>query len=131
MEIKDTKEKIEVMQAYVDGEQIQFSPVGKEQWVDASHIMRMSWNWEENDYRIKPVPKYRPYNSAEEINNDFKLHGPLVKSAFNQFFNLIMIDADRGVVIGDTNGNNFRSYENLYKSYKWSDGTPCGVKIEE
>lgn len=46
-----TKEKIEVMQAYESGEQIQISNADKNEWGD---IEDPSWNWVMYKYRIKP-----------------------------------------------------------------------------
>lgn len=69
--MKTTKEKIEVMQAYVDGKQIQvwLSTTG---WTDI--VREPCWEWSDCDYRIKPEPKeptYRPYESVEEMVADY------------------------------------------------------------
>jgi hypothetical protein len=52
-----TKEKIEVIQAYLDGKQIQVLDGGN--WVDYIHFVRWEpvWQWGEFDYRVKPVPE--------------------------------------------------------------------------
>lgn len=47
-----TKERIAIMQAYVDGEKIEAYWHGH--WYEISEFE--NWNWEENDYRIKPIP---------------------------------------------------------------------------
>lgn len=46
-----TQEKIEVMQAYESGEQIQIANADKNEWRD---IEDPSWNWAMYKYRIKP-----------------------------------------------------------------------------
>ncbi len=46
-----TQEKIEVMQAYESGEQIQIANADKNEWGD---IEDPSWNWGMYKYRIKP-----------------------------------------------------------------------------
>ena len=50
-----TKEKIEVMQAYVDGKQIQIRAAGnnKRDWEDFN-FGEPCWDWYETEYRIKP-----------------------------------------------------------------------------
>lgn len=48
-----TKEKIAVMQAYVDGKKIQFARKNKEDWEDYSTGEPL-WAWSMFDYRIKP-----------------------------------------------------------------------------
>jgi hypothetical protein len=52
MTIEETKEAIKVMQAYVDGERIEFKMNGD--WVEATTPI---WSWRIEDYRIaKPEP---------------------------------------------------------------------------
>lgn len=53
-----TKEKIEVMQAYLDGKQIQFREFplnGREKWMDLTG--EPAWKWGTYEYRIKPEPR--------------------------------------------------------------------------
>ena len=47
---EQTAECIKVMQAYVDGKQIEYSAGGK-----FEPINDPNWNWWENDYRIKQI----------------------------------------------------------------------------
>ena len=51
MNREDTKKAIEVMQAYVDGEQIEAKQEGSD-WRPSFPI----WDWGPNDYRVKPKP---------------------------------------------------------------------------
>lgn len=55
----NTKEKIEVMQAWLDGKTIQLKTKGHREWTDwvfrgADDTDEPSWRWDEYDYRIKP-----------------------------------------------------------------------------
>lgn len=50
--MKTTKEMIEVMQAYDRGEAVQLK--SPDNWLD---VCCPSWNWNENDYRVKPKTK--------------------------------------------------------------------------
>ena len=71
MTIEETKERIAVMQAYVDGKQIQgMCSDGK--WV---YVPEPSWSINEN-FRIKPEPKYRPFKDAEECWQEMLKHQP-------------------------------------------------------
>ena len=47
----NTDEMIEVMQAYVRGEEIEISDADKDEWED---IKKPSWNWMRYNYRVKP-----------------------------------------------------------------------------
>lgn len=49
------REKIEVMQAFERGEEIECATAGYDTcW---HYVKTPSWNWKETDYRIKPKPK--------------------------------------------------------------------------
>ena len=48
------REKIETMQAFERGEEIEVSYVNKEKWSDISNP---DWSWGAYNYRIKPKPK--------------------------------------------------------------------------
>lgn len=55
-----TKEKIEVMQAFVDGKTIQYKQKLSNQWHEWLHWDEEPyWSWSDTDYRIKPEPKIR------------------------------------------------------------------------
>lgn len=56
IDCEDTKRKIEVMQAFVDGRKIevQFNGVGQIQIWDVG--VEPVWNWEKHDFRIASVP---------------------------------------------------------------------------
>ena len=48
------REKIEVMQAFERGEEIEVSYVKQDKWTD---IANPDWSWVAYNYRIKPKPK--------------------------------------------------------------------------
>ena len=48
------REKIETMQAFERGEEIEVSDYGYEEW---RTVNNPSWSWNVNKYRIKPKPK--------------------------------------------------------------------------
>jgi hypothetical protein len=60
MNIEQTKEAIKVMQAFVDGKEVQSMYDGKWSLV---HVPR--WNWDDTQYRIKPTPVLRPWTADE------------------------------------------------------------------
>jgi hypothetical protein len=61
MNIEETKEAIRVMQAYVDGKEVEaFSPCQKWERVSAPR-----WGWDDNQYRIKFTATLRPWTADE------------------------------------------------------------------
>jgi hypothetical protein len=60
MNIKQTKEAIRIMQAFVDGKELQSMYDGK--WAS---VTTPRWNWDDTLYRIKPTPVLRPWTSHE------------------------------------------------------------------
>jgi hypothetical protein len=60
MNIEQTKEAIRVMQAFVDGKEVQSMYDGK--WASVT-VPR--WNWDDTQYRIKPTPVLRPWTADE------------------------------------------------------------------
>ena len=55
MNREETKAAIEVMQAYVDGAEIEFANIGEDEW--AKKTLHMMWDWVHYRYRIKPKPR--------------------------------------------------------------------------
>lgn len=61
MNIEETKEAIRVMQAYVDGKEVQCLAPYKE-WMAIDYP---SWNFTSYTYRIKPTATLRPWTADE------------------------------------------------------------------
>jgi hypothetical protein len=59
----NTEEKIKIMQAYVDGEIIQFRSLShpNDPWSEVEHRYKdcddLEWMWGDYEYRIKPKPR--------------------------------------------------------------------------
>ena len=60
MNIEQTKEAIRVMQAFVDGKEVELWYGGKWSLVDVP-----TWNWDDTQYRIKPTATFRPWTADE------------------------------------------------------------------
>lgn len=58
-----TAEKIAVMQAYLDGKQIQFN--NNNEWKDWTIPLEPTWNWVDYDFRIKPEEKPKRMTSRQ------------------------------------------------------------------
>lgn len=138
MTIEETKERIAVMQAYVDGKQIQLQlPDGK--WAG---IPNPDWVTDAN-YRIKPEPKYRPFKDADECWQEMLKHEPFgwVKEKDNKpSYRLLACisenneapvcfasygSVNRGVVIHSSS-----QFGKMFNAFTFADGAPFGVKEE-
>jgi len=61
MNIEETKEAIRVMQAYVDGKEVQYKvPIGE--WISTD---QPAWNFVGYIYRVKSTAKLRPWTADE------------------------------------------------------------------
>lgn len=131
---EETKERIAVMQAYVDGKQIQLQlPDGK--WAE---IPDPDWCTNAN-YRVKPRSKYRPFKDADECWQEMLKHQPFgwVKTIANipELHNIsaIFLSAEFPVLLCiDLEEGEAREYllklSKMYDLYTFADGTPFGVK---
>ena len=61
MNIEETKEAIRVMQAFVDGKEVQYEVPNKE-WITTD---QPAWNFISYNYRIKPTATLRPWTADE------------------------------------------------------------------
>lgn len=128
MDRKETAERIKIMQAFVDGKQIEFKDcMGR--WCEAKNPL---WNWDsEGKYRIKPEPKYHPFLNAEECWQEMKKHEPFgwVKDKQDGHYALITAveDGARATGLNGVIGWNFTT---LKKYFDFADGTPFGIKVE-
>ena len=119
-------EQISIMNAYQDGKTIEQKRCDETKWEILEYVEDYPFDFVMNEYRIKPVTKYRPYESVEEAFNDAKKHGFWMKhkssgricfsTRFLEERNTIYINSQASVCgLGD---------------YIWlDDGSPCGVKI--
>lgn len=129
----ETVERIKVMQAFVEGKQIQYKD-SDGNWKDVNDPMWSSVN----EYRIKPESKYRPFANAEECWREMQKHQPfgwIKKTCGHCNFLHIMELYSTGILIN--NVDSFGSFRNLIKTYDsafaettFADGTPFGIKEE-
>ena len=50
----NTKEKIEIMLACLDEKKIQYKSKSETTWLEWNSSKEPSWDWSQNEYRIKP-----------------------------------------------------------------------------
>ena len=124
-----TEDYIKVMQAYVEGKQIQYDDYGI--WID---IDDPDWDWHNCDYRIKPENKCRPYRDVEECWQEMLQHRPFgwIKSNEDGHYAMVTtVDNVEGEKYIAISGNNLWSFDDTMNNYTFADGTPFGINIEE
>ena len=133
-----TQEKIEVMQGFVDGKQIEFTEVERDNWREyPQDLIAPSWNWERNNYRIKPEKKYRPYTDANEMIADGakrfvvgdwpSIVMPMIWVRFKDANAPYLVCGylSSSVAIGVARP----SFSELLDDYTYLDGSPCGKEM--
>ena len=130
---EEAKELSPIIQAYGEGKIIQYrSDVG---WIDLEDDI--SFVEFPSLYRIKPVPKYRPFRTQEECWNEMLKHQPFgfVKSKVKGYFHHIGLvqwssELEDVMVTFATSEQLARSSRSLFEDFIFADGTPFGIKEE-
>ena len=120
-------EQIAIMTAYLDCKTIEQKRYDRTEWESIVYDEDFQFDFVMNEYRIKPVPKYRPYKSVEEAFNEAKKHEFWTKEISTGF--IINVGAFgenfEDIYINGYNQNNFLD------KFVWADdNSPCGIKIE-
>lgn len=126
---EEVKSVMNIIQAFADGKTIQAIDPYDDEWCNQTKL-----NFEalfEGQYRIKPELKYRPFKDAQECWQEMQKHQPLgftkFKNAKSGYYMVTFIAS--GAIVG-MNNTPF-SYEDMFDSYAFADGTPFGIKEEE
>ena len=84
------------------------------------------------EYRIKPESKYRPFSNAEECLAEMQKHQPFGWITYRcAFFHVIYIE-DKLIGYGSACGTILHTkFNDALEQFKFADGLPFGVKIEE
>lgn len=113
------KELLPVMQAYANGEVIQFCRKTPEpHWVDVQSDDLIEFREDASQYRIKPEPKYRPFKNAKECFEEMLKHQP---------FGWVKCKNEDCYMVHIEINNNF-DFKFCFKEYVFTDGTPFGIK---
>ena len=121
------KKLTEILQAYLNGKEIEFYSSILNKWMPAS--MASIRNLIENidKYRIKPEVKYRPFKNLKECLEEMQCHIPYgwIKTDNNVHRLITLLDEDR-ILIG--NQENSWTYEGIFECFTFMDGKPFGVR---
>ena len=135
MKREEAKRRAELYSALAKGKSVQVQGIDGS-WVDVD-IDKLNYFIETPIFRIKPEPKYRPFESQEECWNEMLKHQPfgwakskkgerhfsigsvLWDNDFNDVFVTFAFDGMLG-----------RSSKSVFEDFTFDDGTPFGIKEE-
>ena len=125
MDRNQAKELLPVIKAFSEGKVIE-TKTGSG-WIS---IENMSFAGNPDSYRIKPEPKFRPFANAEECWQEMMKHQPFgwvkLKDLYINIANVTICS----ITFADNEARDV-NYEQAFKNYTFTDGTPFGVKLEE
>ena len=120
-------EQIAIMKAFEDGKTIEVKRYDETKWESIVYIDNYQFDFVSNEYRIKPVPKYRPYESVDEAFKEAKKHGFWMQNVDRMYLRFIdgfHINKNSDIFICDY------CVDDILDMFVWADdGSPCGVKI--
>ena len=100
-----------IIQAFAEGKTIQAA--GGRGWYDVYNI-----NFNSCKYRIKPEPKYRPFNDAEECWQEMQKHQP---------FGWVKYKEEKKYTTY-CNINSNCGFQADFEDFNFADGAPFGIK---
>ena len=117
---QEVQAKLPIIMAFAEGKTIQTWDESK--WVDLDEAAFCAST---GIYRIKPEPKYRPFENQEECWQEMQKHQPFgwVKNECGNIFNIIAIFKE-SIKLNESSHH----YSDLCKQFKFMDGTPFGIK---
>ena len=121
---EEAKELLPIIQAFAEGKTIEvLHPNGE--WTESDKVY---FNLPPNHYRIKPVPKYRPFKSQKECWEEMHKHPDFGWGLDNvgEYVNLSRILSE-GIYF--TKGGSF-DFSKALKGLRFTDCVPFGIKEE-
>ena len=120
---EEAKKFLHIIKAFAEGKIIQYKNKYKSEWVETECPVWIK----EAEYRVKPEPNYRPFQSQEECWQEMLKHQPFgwVKNNTGNRFNIIaMINQNYTIKLNEC----YSEYPELFNEYSFVDGTPFGIK---
>lgn len=119
---EEAKELLPIIKAFAEGKDIQRYYGGE--WITVNELI---FNESPHICRIKPEPKYRPFKNQEECWQEMLKHQPFgwIKNNVGNIFNIIaMVNQNHAIKLNEC----YSKYSDLFKDFKFVDGTPFGIK---
>ncbi len=131
------KDLLPILKAYSEGKTIQYSTADITYWIDINDfkiIDIQNFMDKHYTYRIKPEPKYIPFETKEECWEEMLKHQPFswVEFKDKQFKQPIVSVAENELMIDAYPDEHIcYSFEEAFNSFLFTDGTPFGKLITE
>ena len=122
---EQAKELLPIIQAFAEGKQIQDKIEEMTDWVDTDEI-NFEYEGQKIKHRIKPEPKYRPFESQEECWQEMHQHpdfGWVIRTGV--YLNVFDVYGDAIHTPEDQHGIDF---DDAFNELTFTDGTPFGIK---
>ena len=124
---EEAKKLLPFIQAFSEGKTIQSKCITDEMplwWDDNNPTFKI----DDFDYRIKPEPRYRPFNNARECWEEMQKHQPFGWLKSGKLL-MYIISIGEGITVHNRISNCGYSFKSAV-SLTFADGTPFGI-IEE
>ena len=124
-----TKEKAkhlaEILNAYAEGKPIEV--LLDDEW---GEVDLNEYSFDENEsYRIKKEPKYRPFKNAKECFEEMKKHYPIGWMYCDNIWDNILVHiTETGVGYVEFDSYIYSFIESFNKGFTFADGQPFGIK---
>lgn len=132
---EEAKELLPIIQAFAEGKVVQYRNNSNE-WLDIGKNASVGFTRDPLDYRIKPEPKYRPFESLEECWQEMLKHQPfgwlrekVNKKEMIHIGRIYDIPNNPFITLSIDEGHNYSS-SYFFRTYTFADGTPFGIKLE-
>lgn len=130
---ENVKKNMDIISAFAEDKVIQIINE-KGEWVDLTERDGLPIETiaeDPNSFRIKPEPKYRPFNNTEGCWQEMQKHSPFgwVKLKVSGKYFILKAVGDSFAAVGLNNRPS--DYNELFEEYTFADGVPFGVKVEE
>lgn len=131
MNRNQAKIMLPIIQAYIGGKQIQHL---SNKWEDVDELSIDCLLNNQELYRIKPEPKYRPFANAEECWAEMQKHQPFgwLKEEGKDNYRLVGTINNEGLLfVNHANNCKELSFLGANKWLTFADGLPFCVKVKE
>ena len=121
---EETKNAIKVMQAYIDGKQIEYCELREKEWRLCDNPL---FDWNAFNYRISKEPQYRPFQNPLECLQEMQKHQPVGWIKYHDTYKCITSIGEDSVDASDTKGLCFTTASEIFTFP--DTGEPFGIKI--